>query len=431
MNEKLLYESEMLEASDNAPVTIAPGTGQTDISQQTPKTRLARNVVSQSLPFMVGFVQPLSTPSGFVFGFKDRKNTKITHQDFPISNQGTPSDDAGTVRASTTRNPADPMTDTDQPGLELPPYDGSNWENAAVLPTPTPAADDDSLIIRRLINTDVREVVFDMTNEVIQDINSLFGNDFPGILQKFITSGGELYGFPESDTDTGLSNFFLPQMISKAVKKINDDFTNWADGVSTQLGTVTINTLAEMPNIFTAIGEMREALSNSTNKSGSVFILCTPRIANYIAGTLGMTNSNGSDSLEIGKPNQNPNLNGFVGQFGDVYVYQYRGDRNTTIGTERIIMGFDGSNGPNTSSVYYHPYKEYLIQGGDDYKTGQSNVFYRVRDAWGVNPLDTFDESQTSPIQDPGNDLPSMSETSQYLIKADFNMIETAIIPNP
>ena len=408
--EEILFESTLVE--NNAPETIQPGTGQTDIAQQTPKARLARNVLTQSLPFMVGFVQPLLTPTGFIFGFQDRKNTGITHPDFPVSRKGTPTDTDGVYSEFTTRDPADPMTDNNE-------QDGLNGRVPAVQATPTPPSDEDAVIIRRLIETQTREVSFDMTNEVIQDINTLFGNDFPDLLQKFINEGGELYGFGSNpDTFTILESFFLPQLMNKATTKINTDFLNYLDTVATNLGTVTIDTLDKMSVIFTAIGEMREALAENTNKSGSVFIVCTPRIANYIAGTLGMTSSNGGFFLEKGKPNQNPHLNGFVGQFGDVKVYQYRGVRPDT--EESIIMGFDGENGPNTASIYYTPFKEYIIQGGDDYMTGQSTVFYRVRDAWDVNPLDTFDGAQTSPI-----DVPT--GTAKYLVKANFSIAEKAI----
>jgi len=428
MSEKILYEQEInfqgseniQESTPNAPETIMPGTGQTDIAQQIPKSILARNVVSQSLPFMIGYVQPLNTPSGFVFGFKARSDTSITHNDFPYSNQRGPSE--GTTyhsgESARTRIPADPMTDSDQDGLNgaIPAETASN----------APADDTDPVIVRRMVETETREVIFNLTNEVIYDIQKLFKDDFPNLLQKFIQNGGELYGFPESDTDTGLKNFFLGQMMSVATKKINTDFINWANSTAKNIGTVTIPESKDMHLIFNAIGELRESLSEQTNKSGSIFVITSPRIANYIAGTLGMTNSNGGYFLEKGKPNQNSHLNGFVGQYGDVKVYQYRGDRDF-VGEEVMILGFDGENGPNTSSVYYHPYKEYLIQGGDDYQTGHSNVFYRVRDTWGTNPLDTFDQSQTNPIMDPGNNNPSMTGTSQFLVKAVFNIQERII----
>jgi len=351
--ETLLYESNLtiVEASDNAPETIAPGSGQTDISQQAPKSRLARNVLTQSLPYMVGFVQPLTAPVSFVFGFKDRKDTQIGHVDFPASNQFTPETGKGDNKSYTTRNPADPITLAGE-------QDGLGGTVPAVQADVTPPHPEDPVIVRRLVETDVREVVFAFTNEVIQDITALFGPDFPDLLQTFINQGGELYGFPESGSDTGLQSFFLPQMMNKATSKINTDFIEYVDTIATPLGTVTIPTLQDMNVVFTAIGEMRESLSKKTNKSGSVFVIATPRLANYIAGTLGMTNSNGGWYLEKDKPNQNPNMNGFIGQFGDVKVYQYRGSRTDT--TENIIMGFDGENGPNTSSVYYHPIKNTL-----------------------------------------------------------------------
>jgi hypothetical protein len=214
---------------------------------------------------------------------------------------------------------------------------------------------------------------------------------------------------------------------------VNNDFKLWLDSVATVKGAVDVPTINDMPKIFTAIGELREALHKQTHKSGSVFIICTPRIANYISGTLGMTSSNGSNALEMGKPRQTNKLNGFVGQFGDVYVYQSDYDGTVTGGTSgtteidgHIIMGFDGENGPNTASVFYTPYKEYLIQGGSDYYTGQSNIFFRIRDAWTLNPLDTYDKAS---ITDPEFDdtVPGLANKSQYVVKATFTFGETAI----
>ena len=419
MNQKILYEStlfdnlDLKESSPNAPETINPGTGQTDVSDYASKARLARNVISQSLPFMIGFLQPLTTPSGFVFGFKERQDTSITHPNFPYSNQGIPSDAPGTASAAITVSPPDPMTDNDQPGID----------GVHEVASDTPPNPEDPVIIRRLVNTDVREVVFDLSNEAVQDVQFMFGEDFPKILSQFIENGGELYNFPERDvTKLTVENFFLPQMLSKATQKINYDFVEYADSIASVLGSVDISTITDYPKIFTAIGEMREALSKNTKKSGSIFILCTPKIANYIAGTLGMTASNGSDALEIGKPRQTSKKAGFVGQYGDVYVYQYTGPRTDT--NESVIMGFDGENGPNTASIYYHPYKEYLIHGGENYTTGHSNIFFRVRDAWTVNPLDTFDKAITAPDENPNT-----ANTSQFLVKANFVFGENAINP--
>jgi hypothetical protein len=363
---------------------------------------------------MLGFVQPLTSPVSFVFGFQDRKNTSISHTGYPAANQFTPPTGQGDNTTYTTKKPADPLTLAGE-------QDGNRGTVPAEQALDTAPQPEDPVIIRRLVETDVREVVFDMTNETIQDINTLFQDEFPDLLQKFIEEGGELYGFNSSPDvySMSLENFFLPQMMNKACAKINTDFISWADSTASVIGDVSIPTLQDMNIVFTAIGEMRERLATNTNKSGSVFIIATPRIANYIAGTLGMTNSNGGFFLEKGKPNQNPHLNGFIGQFGDVKVYQYRGARPED---ESIIMGFDGENGPNTASVYYHPYKEYIIQGGDNFSTGQSSVFYRVRDAWTTNPLDVYDGLMTSP-----EDKPNTAGTSQYLIKATFTISEKAI----
>ena len=415
MSDRILYESEMYEtineATPNAPETIQPGTGQSDIAQQTPKTRLARNVISQSLPFMLSFVQPLNTPTGFTFGFKERQDTSITHPDYPESRMQPPSDQPGQGNdyQFSPRIPDDPMNSPAEP-----------------------VRDYDPIIVRRMIKTDVREIIFDMTNEIITDVSRLFRDDFPALMRKFIENGGEVYGIDVSDIDNALQRFFLPQMISAVIRKTNKDFTTWVDSVATVKGTVDIPTLSAMPNLFTAIGELRESLYKSTHKSGSVFILCTPRIANYISGSLGMTSSNGSDVLEQGKPRQTTKMNGFVGQYGDIYVYQYDykgdvtgGDGASTEADGSIIMGFDGENGPNTASVYYSPYKEYLVQGGDDYETGHSNIFFRVRDAWDVNPLDTFDKSISDSEYDQND--PSLANKSQYLVKVNVTFGETAI----
>jgi hypothetical protein len=309
---------------------------------------------------------------------------------------------------------------------------GLGGVNPAVPASSGPAESYDPIIIRKKVDTEVREVVFDLTNEIIADIDANFKDDFPSLLDDFIANGGEIFGIDHPD-ESALQRFFLPQMINQATGLVNSDFKTWVDSVATVKGSVDVPTITDMPKIFTAIGELREALYKQTHKSGSVFILCTPRIANYIAGTLGMTSSNGSDALEMGKPRQSNKVNGFVGQFGDIYVYQsdYKndttgGDAGTTEVDGQIIMGFDGENGPNTASVFYTPYKEYLVQGGDDFYTGQSNVFFRVRDTWTLNPLDTYDKSISDPAFDPSD--PNLVNKSQYVVKANFTFGETAIV---
>jgi hypothetical protein len=421
MDTKIVYEMEaqdlfkpsIVEASDNAPETIELGTGQTDISQYGVKAKLARSVISQSLPFMMGFVQPLKTPVGFVYGFKTRSQTSVPGITYPYSNQRSPAEARFEPLGTRTRRPADPMTDIDEDGL--------GGYTPAVPSQDAPPTDNDPVIIRKKVQTDVREVIFDITNETIQDIQSMFGEDFPKLLRNFLANNGEVYGMEMSDTDTLTASFFLPQMTSLAIKKVNTDFINWILTRYYNYGTVDIATVADQYKIFNAIGELREKLFVDSNKSGNVFVLTSPRIANYIASTIGMTSSNGAEVFESGKPKQTTRKYGFVGQYGDVDVYQ------ANFSNDIIIMGYTGDNGPNTASIYYTPYKEYIIQGGDDYETGHSNVFFRIRDAWTTNPQDTYRGLVSTPEFDEND--PALDNQSSYLVGCTVTFNESVIIP--
>jgi hypothetical protein len=195
--------------------------------------------------------------------------------------------------------------------------------------------------------------------------------------------------------------------------------------------------------LFTAIGELREALYKSTHKSGSIFCLCSPRIASFVSTTLGATMSNNSDLLEVGRPKQSTKKNGFVLSAGDIDFYEHDFHKNVTGGwadpslpapvppvstTEMdgvMIVGFQGSNGPNAASVFFSPYREYLVAGGADYETGQSSVFFRMRSAWATNPLDTFDRTILSPeiIDDASTD-----GRSQFLMRTDVVFASSMIV---
>ena len=74
-------------------------------------------------------------------------------------------------------------------------------------------------------------------------------------------------------------------------------------------------------------------------------------------------------------------MHNYVFTCGETDYYQ---DINIPEG--EIYVGLSG--GPGESSIYYTPYKEYFIQGGEDFNTGQSNVFFRLRDDWVTNPID-------------------------------------------
>jgi len=420
MSERILYESKLVtEASPNAPVTIAPGTGSSDVTHTTPKVALARSVISESLASMIGFVQPLNSPSGFVFGFKDRYSTSILNTGMPISEQQPPSDQGnGTPDYTmTVRTPADPMGAAD----------------GAIPATPQ---DDDPVIIRKLIKTNMTEVIVDLTNEIAQDIDNLFGRDIPSVVSDFLERGGEVYGL--GDDMYNFEHFFLSQMITMATNKLNREFVQWLSTKATLKGNAIILTPEDMIIIFTIIGELREALTKSTGKTGEIFVMCSPRIASFISTTLGATMDNGS-SIYHDRPRQTGTRNGFLLKAGDItffeidYSRMYNppagleevtgGEANTTELVGEILVGFMGSNGPNAASVYFNPYKEYLVAGGSDYETGQSNYFFRMRTAWCTNPLDTGDKSQTTP-----DTLETEDGKSQYLVKCTITMPASLIL---
>ena len=58
-----------------------------------------------------------------------------------------------------------------------------------------------------------------------------------------------------------------------------------------------------------------------------------------------------------------------------IEVYQYDFNKTPSHGGDgadsenkgTIIMGYSKSAGSGTSSIYYMPYSEYIVQGGEDY----------------------------------------------------------------
>jgi len=353
------------------PINTQGDTNTTDIAQQAPNAAFVKNSISQSLPFMLGFVQPLNGPVGFVFGNKQREDTSI----------------------------------------------------------PDTANTEDQIITRKLVETNIREVKLDFTNETIEDINRLFGNNFPDYFDQFQKSGGEVWNGPNGE----IARFFLQLGMHRMTAKINNDFIGWLQEVATDKGSNVMATYAEMANIYGIIGELRESLYKSTHKSGSVWLLVTPKIAAFLSSTVGSTMNNGADVYNIGRTYPTNTRNGYVMTMGDIDIYQYDAKKDVTGGTGpssetdgELLMGFTG--GPGVSSIFYMPYKEYIVQGGDDYSTGQSTVFYRVRDAWCTNPLDTYDKSQLTP------ELPNYDTTnvrgenkSQYVVKASVTFGQTLL----
>jgi len=321
---------------------------------------------------MIGYNQPMTGPAGFVFGLIERNETKI--------------------------------------------------------PSADPISADDQIISRKLVETEIREVRLQMTNEAATDIERMFGTDFPDHFKAFQKSGGEVW----LGTNKKIAKFFLDIGMRRMANKINFDFVKWLDKTATKKGSVDIPTYAESTNIFGAIGELREALYKATAKSGQPWILVSPRIAAFISSTLGSTGSTGATSFEQGRRIPSDKINGYVLTMGDIDVYQYDfsqqkapikidpkvvgGMKPGTASEDegKIYMGYQG-NEADSASVYYCPYKEYLVQT-EDYNTGQPTVWYKVRDAFITNPLDTYDDTQPTAALIPP--MPT-DNTSSFIMSCD------------
>ena len=355
-------------------------TNTTDIARNAPLARLAQNAISKSLPFMIGYVQPIQGPGAYALGLTWKENTKIA--------------DA--------------------------------YANAALATRTTPGTNpgDDPVVVRQYIETAIREVNLDLTNETAQDIEALFGNNFPKDFAKFKASGGEVWDGPNGP----LAAFFLTLGQQRMTRKINTDFVAWLDTIASVKGTHAIASYDKMNELIGVMGELRETLYKGTRKSGPVWALVSPRIANFLATTLHSAHSS-STAFQAGRRVQSNLENGYVTTIGDITIYQNpMVPKKNTDGSEtytdqleatgEIFMGISG--GPDSSSIYYYPYKEYIVQGGEDYYTGQSNVFFRVRDAWSTNPLDTLDKKQQTV------NTPAVNKNSLYVVKANIKFDATA-----
>ena len=115
MNEITIYEEDL---SINK--ALVENTGIADIANINPNLNgLAKPVTPKTIPEMISYIQPVNAPQGYVFGLTSKDKTAIT-----------------------------------------------------------PAELDGLVITRKLVQTSLREVNISTTNEVEQDILSLFGKDF-------------------------------------------------------------------------------------------------------------------------------------------------------------------------------------------------------------------------------------------------------------
>jgi len=337
-----------------------------DIAKTDPKlTNIAVPTVSQTLPFMIGYVQNIDAPQGFVFGLTSKDKTAISDPDFPAS----------------PNNPSSP---------DLP---------------------NDAVITRSLVETSERSVIISFTNEVEQDVMNLFKPDLSNV---------NFYG-----TDNKVSQFFLEFGSYKLNNKINNDFMSWLGSVATIKGSATIASYSEMDKILGIIGELKEALFKQSGKSGKTWIVVSPRIANYLSTIDNFINHNNAEWFNNGRTSPDTHINPYVGSFGDTDVFVYNnaplagGISGTTETTGYIYIGLQG--GPNSSSVFYMPYKKYILKGGSDSYTGQSSLFFKIRDAWTLNPQDTLDQTQTS------TNTPIPNNNSKFVSKANVTFSENLL----
>lgn len=332
--DKLLYENTMLPKMNE-------GTETTDITTTIPKVGFSNSVASKTLPAVLGYVQPIDAPSGFVFAMK-------------------------------------PGPAVNQDGLAPSLSDGAGGFAAGT------ALADDLQITRTLVDTGIREIIIDCTNEVSQDIQNLFGNDFDDNFRNFLYYDGAETGTkddnnPHENKNDKLAKFFMQFATWKMSRKTNLEFVNWLSTVSTPKGTYDVANINDIGNIKGVVAELKDALYTQTEKTGRVWVLGSPKIINYLQ----MTETSwlpDNTATRTGKRVAKSEDYNYVFSSGEVDYYQ---DINIV---DKIYCGISG--GPGVSSVFYSPYKEYFIQGGEDYQTGQSNVFFRLRDAWVTNPLD-------------------------------------------
>lgn len=366
MSGKLLFENNFVEEENKYQAELAlledePSHGSdsnSDIAKTVRKAGFAKATLSKTLPAMVGYVQPINGPTGYVFGFRPKgtvsgSNTGVTNSNTPdnIETQGV-NGEVGLGEIS--------------PGPTT----------ISVLNPITNETSEDFMITRKQVSTGLREVKVDITNEVEQDVIALFGDNYADMYYEFL----------DPSTDGMLSkvaSFFFEYATTQMVKKTNFDFVTYLDVVATPLGTASITTTDSL--VF-ALAEMQSKLYGPERKkvAGRTWAICSPDVASALSVS-GEVFSGWDEKAEDRVPQSLENT--YVCTLGNMDIYS-----STDLADGGVIMGIIGN--ANTSSIYYTPYNEYMIAGGADAYTGISNVFFRVRDDFVTNPLDTFNKAQ-------------------------------------
>lgn len=359
--EILLYEDYFPE------LNLKESTETTDIAPTASNlSGLSVPTVAVPLPQLIGYNQKIEAPEGYIFGLVPRNRTSLSNPDYPPS-------------------PAQP----------------------AAPDTPL-----DPIITRILVKTQERKVLLSVTNEVEQDILNLF-DDSPS-------------GINFADRDEDVAKVFLEYGTFHLNNQINNDFMTWLSSVATIKGSTNILNYSDMDKIHGVIGELKESLFKQAGKSSRTWIIVSPRIAHYLSTIDGFINHNKSVWFNKGRIDPKTSINPYVGSFGDTDVYTYTntllpgGQAGTTETTGEIYMGLLG--GPNVSSIFYTPYKRYIVKSGDDPFTGHSVMWFKVRDNWILNPQDTLDQTLTSP------DIPSPANNSRFVVKANITFGENLLV---
>jgi len=394
MQEKLLFENNFVEEENRAVALLEddangvvnePSHGSSsnaDVAQPIAKAGFAKATLSKTLPAMVSYVQALNGPTGYVFGFRPKGAAGSTN-----------GQDGVHVINTNTPDAIETQGDIDTTISVLNPISNETSE--------------DFMITRKLISTNMREVKVDMTNEVEQDVVALFGGHFAEMYYNFMAPG-------ETDKKDKVARFFFEYAVTQMVKKTNQAFVEYLDQVATPLGTATIT---DTDNLIFALAEMQSKLYGPLRKkvAGRTWAICSPNISSAIS-TMSESFSGWDEEAEERIPQSLENT--YVCTMGNMDIYS-----STDLADGGVVMGIIGN--ANISSIYYCPYNEYMINSGADAYTGISNIFFRVRDDWVTNPLDTFSGTQPTPSTGAGdNGYPQVTveenddlNNSDYIVK--------------
>lgn len=345
MSDKIIYETNFM--SKNLIVETEPnhsGTETIDIAKVDFKSGFSKTSLSKTLPAMIGYVQPLNGPTGYVFGLRPKK----------LSGS----------------NPHEIQTITTETETQ-----GNVSTNISIYNAIPHNTEEDFIISRKLIETKLREVKVDITIEVEQDIVNLFGDNFEELYHTFLdpTTNGKV---------DKVAKVFFEYATTQMVKKTNKDFTTYLDTIASPLGSVALTPTNIVNELSLILGEMQSKLIFKRGRvAGRFWVVCSTEVAAALSSI-----SNITDKLSVSRE-ITPSENSFITTIANMDIYV-----SNDVVAGSVYMGLLG--GSSVSSIYYNPYNEYILKSDASAYTGQSNIFFRVRDSWCTNPTDSFNSTQ-------------------------------------